>query len=88
MCGDYLYVWQLPDWPQWPVWRYDLEALTDYSILERTQKGTLDVTEWLTWFLETLHRAVEEAHHTLDTVLAKARFWQRFAGKPMNARQV
>jgi len=59
-----------------------------YDILERTQKGTLDVTPWLAWFLDTLHRAVDQAQHTLDAVLAKVRFWQRFAGTPMNERQV
>lgn len=59
-----------------------------YDILERTQKGTLDVTEWLAWFLDALHRAVDQAQHTLDAVLAKARFWQRFAATPMNERQV
>lgn len=59
-----------------------------YDILERTQKGSLDVTAWLAWFLDTLHRAVDQAQHTLDAVLVKARFWQRFAGKPLNARQV
>lgn len=59
-----------------------------YDILERTQKGTLDVTDWLAWFLAVLHRAVGQAQHTLDAVLTKARFWQRFAGTPMNGRQV
>lgn len=59
-----------------------------YDILERTQKGTLDVTAWLAWFLAALHRAVYHAGRTLDDVLAKARFWQRFAGTPMNERQV
>lgn len=59
-----------------------------YSILERTQKGTLDVTEWLAWFLDALRRAAAQAQHGLDAVLAKARFWQRFAGTPMNPRQV
>lgn len=59
-----------------------------YEILERTQKGTMDVTAWLVWFLETLHRAVDEAQHTLDEVLRKARFWQRWAGTPLNERQV
>lgn len=59
-----------------------------YDILERTQKGMLDVTAWLAWFLDTLHRAVDHAQHTLDAVLAKARFWQRLAGTPMNERQV
>lgn len=59
-----------------------------YDILERTQKGTLDVSEWLAWFLGALHRAVDQAQRTLDAVLVKARFWQRFAGTPMNERQV
>ena len=59
-----------------------------YDILERTQKGTLEVTDWLAWFLDTLHRAVEQAQTTLDTVLAKARSWQRHAGVPMNERQI
>jgi Fic family protein len=57
-----------------------------YDVLERTQKGTLDVTEWLQWFLGTLNRSVQSAHTTLDAVLAKARFWQRRAGMPMNER--
>ena len=59
-----------------------------YDILERTQKGTLDVTPWLRWFLDTLHRAVNNAQTTLDAVLVKTRFWQRWATTPMNARQV
>ena len=59
-----------------------------YDVLERTQKGSLDVTEWLSWFLSTLKLAVEQAHAALDSVLARARFWQRFAGIPMNARQI
>ena len=59
-----------------------------YDILERTQQQSLDVTEWLAWFLETLHRAVDQAKHTLDAVLAKTRFWQRWATTPLNERQV
>jgi Fic family protein len=59
-----------------------------YAILERTQKGTLDVTEWLAWFLGTLHRAVDSAQQTLDVVLRKARCWRRWAGTPLNERQV
>ncbi len=50
-----------------------------YDILERTQKTSLDATEWLAWFLATLHRAVDQAQHTLDAVLYKTRFWQRWA---------
>ena len=59
-----------------------------YDMLEQTQKGSLDVTEWLTWHLGALGRAVTGAQSTLDTVLAKARFWQRWAETPFNARQV
>lgn len=59
-----------------------------YDVLERTQKGTLDVTCWLLWFLGALERALSSAHNTLDQVLMKARFWQQWAGKPLNERQV
>ena len=59
-----------------------------YDILERTQKGTLDVTAWLAWFLDSLHRAIDQAQHTLDAVLVKARFWQRLAAIALNERQV
>lgn len=59
-----------------------------YDILERTQKGTLDVTEWLLWFLQMLVEAVRHAERTLDAVLGKARFWQRVQGASLNERQV
>ncbi|MDI1302708.1 MAG: Fic family protein [bacterium] len=59
-----------------------------YSILERSQKGALDVTPWLAWFLENLVTAVNTAQHTLDAVLSKTRFWQRWATTPLNERQV
>lgn len=59
-----------------------------YDILERTQKHSMDVTEWLAWFLATLHRAVDQAQHTLDGVLVKTRFWQRWATTPLNERQI
>jgi len=58
-----------------------------YAILEQTQKGTMDVTQWLAWFLATLHRAVDQAHGVLDGVLAKTRYWQRWAAEPLNERQ-
>ena len=62
-----------------------------YDILERTQKTSLDVTEWLMWFLDTLNRAVNQAQLTMDAVLAKTCFWQRWAAPgsaPLNERQV
>jgi Fic family protein len=59
-----------------------------YDVLEATQKGSLDVTDWLAWFLGTLQRALDSAQLTLDAVLVKARFWQRWATTPLNERQV
>ena len=64
------------------------ERKTYYEILERTQKGTMDVSAWLRWFLQTLEQAVSQAHRTLDGVLGKARFWQRVSGATLNERQV
>ena len=58
-----------------------------YEQLEATQRGTLDVTPWLNWFLACLLRAVRGADGLLAGVLDKAQFWQRWAGTPMNARQ-
>jgi Fic family protein len=64
------------------------ERSSYYDTLERTQKGTLDVTEWLQWFLGALHRAIGSAQQTLDAVLLKARCWQRWAELPLNPRQI
>jgi Fic family protein len=59
-----------------------------YNVLERSQKGDLDVTEWLLWFLACLQHAIAQADQTLSAVLAKAKFWERFASAPMNGRQI
>ena len=59
-----------------------------YTTLERTQRGALDVTPWQEWFLSCLHRAIDGSQDTLGAVLAKARFWERFAQQSLNARQV
>lgn len=64
----------------------ELEAY--YGELEATQRGTLEVTRWLSWFLAVLGRAVDNAHSTLEVVLDKSRFWQRWAGAPLNERQI
>jgi len=58
-----------------------------YDQLESAQKGPLDVTPWLSWFLGCLLRAVQGADATLAGVLDKAQFWQRWAGTSMNERQ-
>ncbi len=59
-----------------------------YSILERTQKNTLDVTEWLLWFFGALQRTIDHADSMVDTVVAKARFWRRWGQTAMNPRQI
>src|SRR4029078_7214381 len=51
-----------------------------YEILEQTQKGTMDVTPWMDWFLGCMGRAIDGAQTTLGTVLAKARFWEAMGG--------
>jgi len=59
-----------------------------YYTLEWSQKGDMDVTRWQEWFLECLIRAVEGSKETLDAVMVKARFWDRFAKEPLNERQI
>ncbi|MBS1509463.1 MAG: Fic family protein [Bacteroidetes bacterium] len=58
-----------------------------YEILEQTQKGSMDITVWLTWFLQCLNRALEATDETLAMVLRKAWFWEKHATTILNARQ-
>lgn len=58
-----------------------------YDVLEATQKGGLDITDWLLWFLECLDRAIKGADETLTGVLNKAAFWDAHKSKAMNERQ-
>src|SRR6266545_6004550 len=58
-----------------------------YDILEQTQKGGLDITPWMEWFLGCLGRAIDGADTILGAVLIKARFWERVRGVPLNERQ-
>ena len=58
-----------------------------YDILEEIQKGTMDITPWMDWFLGCLGRAIDYAQTTLAAVLAKARFWDSIAGFAINDRQ-
>ena len=58
-----------------------------YKILERTQKGALDVTPWMEWFLGCLGRAIDGAQTTLRGILAKARFWESVQGFSLHERQ-
>lgn len=58
-----------------------------YHILEKTQKGDLNVTPWLVWFLGCLSRSIMQALSTLDAAQYKARFWQSLSGITLNQRQ-
>ena len=58
-----------------------------YETLERCQKGGCDITAWQQWFLGCLRRAIAHADETVEAVLQKARFWQRFAAASLNERQ-
>ena len=64
-----------------------LERRAYYDTLEATQKGDLDVTDWLQWFLACLDRAFGRADDILANVLSKARFWQVHADISFNDRQ-
>ena len=63
------------------------ERKTYYEILEATQKGELDITRWMEWFLNCLGRAIDNAETVLGTVLSKARLWESFAKVEFNKRQ-
>jgi Fic family protein len=58
-----------------------------YGILEQTQRGTMDVTAWMEWFLGCLTRAIEGAQAGLSGVTERARYWERLRDMPLNERQ-
>jgi Fic family protein len=58
-----------------------------YDVLESCQKGSLDITPWMEWFLNCLKHAIGASEETLAAVLVKARFWKAHAGESFNERQ-
>jgi Fic family protein len=58
-----------------------------YQILETTQKGDIDVTEWLQWFVSCLNGALDHAEGSLKAVLDKSRFWTAINDTELNERQ-
>ncbi len=64
-----------------------LERKAYYDILEATQRGDLDITAWLSWFLACLGRAFGGAEAILAGVIKTARFWEKHAGADFNVRQ-
>lgn len=59
-----------------------------YNTLERTQKCSLDITNWLLWFLENLLISVNNSGEILGSVLKKAEFWQEQIEISLNERQI
>lgn len=64
-----------------------IERKAYYDMLETTQKGSLDITPWLLWFISCLDRAFHGAEIILANVMRKARFWESVRGQPLNERQ-
>jgi Fic family protein len=58
-----------------------------YRVLENSQKATLDITDWLEWFLQTLLRSLQQAIARIESVLAKSRFWQAHRESGLSAEQ-
>ena len=64
-----------------------IERKQYYHLLEKTQKGNLDITDWIVWFLTCLVNALKATGTVLTKVLFKADFWQKHAGTILNERQ-
>lgn len=64
-----------------------LERKQYYAILEKTQKGDLDITDWIRWFLDCLINALKSTATILSQVLFKADFWNRYSNTILNERQ-
>ena len=67
--------------------RIEQERRDYYEILERTQKGGLDITPWLEWFLHCLGRAIDASDELFLSVFRKARVWRRANQHSLNERQ-
>jgi Fic family protein len=63
------------------------ERAAYYKTLEYVQKGPLDITPWIQWFLDCLGRAIEGSRTTLASVLNKARYWEAVGSASLNDRQ-
>jgi Fic family protein len=59
-----------------------------YDILESTQKGSIDISQWLVWYFERLTDALEITNHTLSKILVKAKFWDLHKNTHFNERQI
>ena len=58
-----------------------------YDMLESTQNGNMDITDWMMWFLDTVGRAIESADRKVSAIMDKTRFWDANEQMEMNDRQ-
>jgi Fic family protein len=65
----------------------EVERKQYYLHLEQSQRGGLEITSWLEWFLHCLGRAIEGAEKELGSILRKAKTWERINETPLNERQ-
>ena len=63
------------------------ERTAYYDCLEKTQGTTLDITEWIMWFIENLDRSIKETEESLTELLSKTKFWEKHNAKVLNERQ-
>jgi Fic family protein len=64
-----------------------LERKVYYDILQKTQISSGDITEWISWFLNCLHRSLRSTEATFQRVLQKVDFWDKHSEITFNARQ-
>jgi Fic family protein len=67
--------------------QFEFERKEYYNQLERQQRSTPEITEWLEWFLDCLGRAISSAEHTLIKIMFKAQLWNKINQNPVNERQ-
>ena len=58
-----------------------------YDVLEKTQRGNGDITEWLLWFLRCFEQALDATENTVATVMRKVEFWEHYRNVTFNERQ-
>ena len=59
-----------------------------YNTLESSQKGSLDISQWIVWYIERLIEALEITNDTLSGVFVKAKFWELHKNTKFNDRQI
>jgi Fic family protein len=58
-----------------------------YEVLERTQKNNLNITPWLSWYIQCLDKALDESDKKFTRLLKKTKFWDEHVFTPINERQ-